>query len=62
MIEYVYCAVDENDDIQWVMGSSKKTRYFRTTYYLNNAVKYHNRYYSEDPWKVQKFKLVAMND
>ena len=49
MIEYVYCAVDKNDDIQWVLGSSKKTRYFRTTRYLNNAVKYHNKYYNEDP-------------
>lgn len=62
MIEYVYCAVDKNDNIQWVQGSSKKTRYFRTTYYLNNAVKYHNIYYNEDLWRIQKFKLVAVND
>ena len=48
MIEYVYCAVNKNNDIQWVEGSSKKTRYFRTTRYLNNAVKYHNEYYRLD--------------
>jgi hypothetical protein len=62
MIEYVYCAVDKNDNIQWVEGSSKKTRYFRTTRYLNNAVKYHNEYYNEDPWRIQKFQLVKVKD
>lgn len=62
MIEYVYCVVDKNDDIQWVEGSSKKTRYFRTTHYLSSAVEYHNVYYNEDPWRIQKFELVAIND
>lgn len=62
MIEYVYCAVDKNDNIRWVEGSSKKTRYFKTTHYLNNVVKYHNMCYKEDPWRVQKFQLVAVND
>ena len=46
MTEYIYCAVNKNDNIQWVLGSSKKTRYFRTTHYLSNAVKYHNMYHN----------------
>lgn len=62
MIEYIYCAVNKNNDIQWVEGSSRKTRYFRTTRYLSNAVKYHNMYYKKDPWRVQKFQLMAVND
>lgn len=62
MIEYVYCAVDKNDDIQWVLGSSKKTRYFKTTRYLSGAVEYHNAYYNEDPWRIQKFQLVKVDE
>lgn len=62
MIEYVYCAVDKDDNIRWVLGSSRKTRYFRTTRYLNGAVEYHNAYHSEDPWRIQKFQLVKIDE
>ena len=58
MPEYVYCAVNTLNEIQWVKGSSSKTRYFKTNKYLAQAVEYHNKYYSEDPWRIVKFKLV----
>ncbi len=60
MPEYIYCAVNTKNEIQWVKGSSQKTRYFKTTKYLTNAVRYHNRYYPEDPWRISKFKLVEV--
>ena len=49
---------DKNDEIQWVEGSSKKTRYFRTDKYVNKAVDYHNRLYPEDIWKVRRCLIV----
>lgn len=57
MAEYVYCAVNDRNEIQWVIGSSSKTRYFRTPKYLKTAVEYHNKYYSDDPWRVARFEL-----
>lgn len=63
-MEYVYCAVNKDNNIMEVSGSSKKTRYFRTAKYLKRAVEYHNRYYDNDSWRVAKFKLaeVAENE
>ena len=58
--EHIYCAVDKNNNIQWVLGSSKKTRYFRTTKYLSNAVKYHNRTYPNDKWTIKKYQLLEV--
>lgn len=26
--EYIFCAVNDRDKVQWVQGSSQKTRYF----------------------------------
>lgn len=57
MAEYVYCAVNDRDEIQWVIGSSSKTRYFKTDKYLKKAVKYHNRYCEDDIWRVAKYEL-----
>ena len=57
MIEYVYCGVNKNMEIQWVKGSSSKTRYFKTPGYLRKAVSYHNKYYSNDLWQIIAFKL-----
>ena len=57
MIENVYCAVNNRDEIQWVRGSSSKTRYFKTTKFLKRAVHYHNTYYSNDPWHIVVFAL-----
>jgi len=62
MPEYIYCAVNTLNEVQWVRGSSQKTRYFKTNRYLKTAVQYHNRYYSEDPWRIVKFKLVEVTD
>ena len=36
--ETIYVATNRNDKIQWVRGSSSKTRYFRTDKYLKKAV------------------------
>ena len=58
--EYVYCAVDKNEEIIWVLGSSRKTRYFKITNYLAGAVKYHNRYHPDNPWRIVKFELVKV--
>ena len=46
--EYVYCAVDEGNEIKTVQGSSRKTRYFRTTKFLERAVARHNLFYEKD--------------
>ena len=62
MSEYIYCAVNKDGAIQQVWGSSKRTYYFRTNRYLRRAVSYHNQYHADDPWKVQKFKLVEVDD
>jgi len=57
LTEYVYCAVNDRDEIQWVTGSSSKTRYFRTDKYLKKAVEYHNTWHGDDIWRVAKFAL-----
>lgn len=56
--ETVYVAINKNDEIQWVEGSSSKTRWFRTNKYLTKAVEYHNRNYPDDKWKVRKCMIV----
>lgn len=57
-MEFVYCAVDTEGKIQWVQGSSTKTKYYATDKHITKAVEYHNRKHSNDPWKVQRFALV----
>lgn len=59
--EYIFCAVNDRDEVQWVQGSSQKTRYFKTDKYLKRAVEYNNRMYGDDRhWRVAKFKLVEV--
>ena len=59
--EYVFCAVNDRDEVQWVCGSSQKTRYFKTDKYLKRAVENHNRLYGDDLYlRVAKFKLVEV--
>lgn len=55
---YVYCAVNNEGEVQEVRGSSSRITYFKTTKYLNRAVEYHNRYYPDNQWRVAKFKLI----
>ena len=52
--EHIFCAVNDRDEIQWVRGSSQKTRYFKTDKYLKKAV------YGDNIWRVAKFKLVEV--
>lgn len=59
--ECIYCAVNADDEIQWVWGSSKKTRYFKTDRYVKQAVAYHNQYHPSDQWRVAKFKLTEVD-
>ena len=56
--EYMYVAINHNDEIQWVKGSSSKTRYFRTDKYLKGAVERHNKNYPKDMWKVKKCVIL----
>ena len=56
--ENIYVAINRNDEIQCIKGSSSKTRYFRTDRYLKVAVEYHNKYHPEDIWKVRKCVIV----
>ena len=56
--ENIYVAINRNDEIQWVQGSSKKTRYFKTDIYLKRAVEYHNKYHPDDIWKVRKCVIL----
>lgn len=57
MKECVYCAVNNDGQIEWVLGSSHQTRYFRTTKYLKKAVARHNRIHQDDPWHIVQFDL-----
>lgn len=57
MAEYIYCAVDECGQIKTVEGSSRRTKYFRTTTFLKRAVERHNLFYEKDPWRIGKFEL-----
>ena len=56
--ENIYVVVNHNDEIQWVEGSSSKTRYFRTDKYLKSAVEHHNKYHPEDIWEAKKCMIV----
>ena len=56
--EYVYCAVNKYGEIQWVYGSSRKTRYFKTARYLSHAIRCHNEESKKDPWLMVRFKLT----
>jgi len=60
--EFVYVAVGENDEVQWVRGSSRKTRYFKTSKYLRGAIEYHNKCYPNDKWTMKMCRLVATAD
>jgi hypothetical protein len=56
--ENIFVAINHNDEIQWVKGSSSKTRYFRTDKYLKNAVEWHNKHYPGDMWKIRKCVIL----
>lgn len=56
--ENIFVAINRKDEIQWVKGSSSKSRYFRTDKYLKSAVEYHNKYHSEDIWKIRKCVIL----
>lgn len=56
--ETIYVAINQKDEIQWVRGSSKKTRYFKTDRYLKGAVEYHNKYHPDDIWKIRKCVIL----
>ena len=58
MDKYVYCTVNKDNNIVEVRGSSKCTTYFKTDKYLKSAVENHNKYYTNDPWRVVRFKLI----
>lgn len=60
--ENIYVAINHNDEIQWVTGSSSKTRYFRTDKYLKRAVKFHNTAHPEDIWKIRKCIILEDSD
>ena len=59
--ENIFVAVNQNEEIQWVKGSSSKTRYFRTDKYLKGAVEYHNKYHPEDMWEVRKCVILEVD-
>ncbi len=60
--ENIFVAVNHNDEIQWVKGSSSKTRYFRTDRYLKGAVEAHNKYYPDDMWEVKKCVILGIEE
>lgn len=55
--ESVFVAINDKNEVQWVTGSSQKTRYFKTDKYLVRAVRYHNRYHPDDRWKIAECQL-----
>lgn len=60
-IEYIYCAVNSKNEIQWVNGSSKKTKYYVTDKHVKKAIEWHNKYYPNDIWHVAKFELKEVD-
>ena len=57
VIERVFVAINDKNEVQWVTGSSQKTRYFKTDKYLSRAIRYHNRYRPDDRWKMAECRL-----
>ena len=57
VIERVFVAINDKNEVQWVTGSSQKTRYFKTDKYLSRAIRYHNRDYPDDRWKIAECRL-----
>lgn len=57
IIERVFVAINDKNEVQWVTGSSQKTRYFKTDKYLSRAIRYHNRYHPDDRWKMAECRL-----
>ena len=55
--EVVYVAVDKDDKVQWIKGSSSKTKYFATDRHVTRAVEYHNQYHADDIWRVVRCEL-----
>lgn len=63
IVQYVYCAVNANGEVQWICGSSTKRKYFQTKHdRLVSNVEWHNKYYADDPWHIVKFKLVPVEE
>lgn len=60
--EVIYCAINKDHKIQWVQGSSNKTRYFRTDRYLKKYVKRHNELYPDDEWQVATFRIFEEDE
>ena len=58
MDNYIYCAVDKNNIIVEVKGSSQRTTYFKTPKYLKGAIERHNEFHPEDERHMVRFKLV----
>ena len=59
--ECVYCAVNSDNEIQWVDGSSSHTKFYLTDRHLKNAVDYHNKYNPCDIWRIAKFELKEVD-
>lgn len=57
VIERVFVAINDKNEVQWVTGSSQKTRYFKTDKYLSRAIRYHNRYHPDNRWKMAECRL-----
>ena len=55
----IYCIVNNKEEIQKVAWFGMKEQYFNTDTVLKDIVKFHNNICKEDPWKIQKFKLIA---
>lgn len=60
--ENIYVAVNNKDEVQWVRGSSSKTKYFVTDIHVSKRVEYHNKYYPNDIWRVAKCKLIEVGE
>lgn len=59
MNNYVYCAVNKkNHIIVEVKDLNSRTTYFKTDKYLKGIIDKHNKYYTDDPWRIVRFKLV----
>lgn len=60
-MDYIYCAVDKNNNIRWVPhGVDPAELFYFTEEGLSEDIEWHNKYHSNDLWRVGKFKLVEI--
>ena len=63
MKEYIYCVLNQDNEIQTIHGSSTTTRYYKTRRQAQKPVDWVNKYADDqNKWRVGKFELVEVEE